>query len=186
MLFRANEFLQKALHVRRPGSLVAAVALFFVTPNAARAQADSAIILTIPSLASAAKCSTTVMHPEGGITVSLTLAAGPFSDTRMVIGTFDTSGHPRTLRDAAFRVNPPLIESATVQFDSTGAARGGVGQYLTQNDFSKDSTGALRPRLDRPSFRALTRAKLAQAEKVSKWLWSPECRSVKPRNPETR
>lgn len=118
--------------------------------------------------------------------MSLTIAAGPFSDTRMIIGTFDETGHPRTLRDAAFRVNPPLIESATVQFDSVGAARGGVGQYLTPHDFSKDSTGRLRPRFDRHSLRALTRAKLAQAEKVSMWLWSRECRSAKRSDLETR
>lgn len=179
-----SKWLEIAMQARRPMFCAAAVAALLVGSAGASAQSDSAIILAIPSPASAVRCSTSVARATGIVTVALTLAPRAFSDRRMVIGTFDTTGRPLTLRDAGFRTKSASIESATVQFDSTGLAAGGLGQFLTPEDFTKDSTGALHPRLDRPAFRRLTRAQLGKAQQVSGWLWQRECRSANPPNSE--
>lgn len=168
----------KLVGLRRP-FWVAAVVLIITDAGAAHAQSDSAIILAVPSIASAAKCSTSVAPRTGVVSISLAIWPRPLADSRLVLGTFDATGRPLTLRDVGSHLRTATIESATVQFDSTGAASGGLGQHLTPDDFSKDSTGALHAREGRTGFTRLTRAQLAQAERVSAWLWRRECRSAR-------
>lgn len=175
----------KLVGVRRP-FWVAAVGLIGTVADAAHAQRDSAIILAVPSIASAAKCSTSVAPHTGVVSITLAIWPRPLADSRLVLGTFDATGRPLTLRDVGYHLRTATIESATVQFDSTGAASGGLGQHLTPDDFSKDSTGALHAREGRGGFTPLTRAQLAKAESVSAWLWRRECRSAKRPSSENR
>ena len=168
--FKVNEH-RCERQARRTMRWVAVVALLMASAGTVGAQSDSAIVLQIPTVASAAHCSTSVAHTTGVVTISLDLQPGPLADSRMTIAEFDSSGRPLTLRDAVFRISSPSIESAVVQFDSAGAAHCGVGQHLTPADYPRDSTGALHPRMDRPTFHALRREQFRQAERVTAWLW---------------
>jgi hypothetical protein len=170
----------RAARAWRRSWIVAVLALLIGTGRVA-AQADSAIILVLPSLGRATTCSTSV--DRGVVTVSLDVNAGPLGDARKVAGTFDSTGRPLTLLDVATRAQRPMIESAAVRFDSSGRAVGGVGQSYTPADFTRDSTGAWQHRADRPSFRRLTRTQFTQAEQVSAWLWQRACRPTARRMP---
>jgi len=154
------------------------LALTCLSAQGSAAQADTAIVLTVP-FATLHQCAVSGDTIDAAsrklMSRSLDVAAGPFSDQRTIMTTFDTSGHAMSLVDVAVRAKGPVIESAAVQFDTIGRAVAGVRQHLTPSDFTKDSVGHLKASSRGLPFLRLRHEDLARADSVSAWLWQHSC-----------
>ena len=155
-----------------------ALALTCLSGQGSAAQADSAILLTVPSGTlhqCAASTDTIDAASHEIVSRSLDIAAGPFSDQRTIMATFDTIGRAMSVVDVAVRARGPVIESAAVRFDASGRAVAGVRQHLIPSDFTKDSVGQSKAPAPGVRLLPLRHGDLARADSVATWMWRHPC-----------